>query len=176
MGLIGHWISIECFKHDGSLHRWWDRGFVVDDTEDYLVVATKRAKVTEYNGRSWFTQEPAVTIFSKNEWWNAICMLKDFGIVYYCNIASPSVVEKDVVKYIDYDLDAKLFPNDDIRVLDEKEYKHHLKKYKYGDDLNCVLRYQMDEIQKLMKKRIFPFDDNAITYYYDEFLKTIKKN
>ena len=67
MSLIGRWISIESFKHDGSLHRFWDRGLILDNNDDYIVIATKRAKVTESNGRRWFTKEPAVTIFSKKE-------------------------------------------------------------------------------------------------------------
>ena len=121
MSLFGHWLAIQCYKHDGSLHRCWDRGLVLANNDDYIVIATKKAKVMENNGRRWFTKEPAVTIFSKKEWWNVICMLKEDGICYYCNIASPALINNKMIKYIDYDLDAKLFPNGDIRILDEKE-------------------------------------------------------
>ncbi len=79
MKLVGRWLGIQCYKHNGKLHRYWDRGLVLENTDDYLVVATKRAKVIESNGRRWFTKEPAITIFSKKEWWNAICMLKKEG-------------------------------------------------------------------------------------------------
>ncbi len=176
MKLVGRWLGIQCYKHNGKLHRYWDRGLVVENTDDYLVVATKRAKVIENNGRRWFTKEPAITIFSKKEWWNAICMLKKEGICFYCNIASPSVIEKDVIKYIDYDLDAKLFPNDDIRVLDEKEYAHHKQTYGYSDDLDAVLKYQTKEIVRKMKAREFPFIDDAIESYYNQFLELTKKD
>ena len=69
MSSVGRWYSIRCYKHNGALHRVWDRGLVLENTEDYLVIATKKAKVIEANGRCWFTKEPAVTIFSKKEWW-----------------------------------------------------------------------------------------------------------
>ena len=111
MALVGRWLGIQCFKHNGSLHRCWDRALVLENNADFIVTATRCAKVVESNGRRWFTKEPAVTIFSKKEWWNAICMIKHDGICYYCNIASPSIVGKDCIKYIDYDLDAKLFTN-----------------------------------------------------------------
>ncbi len=177
MNQVGRWLGIKCYKHNGSIHRYWDRGLVLENNDDYIVIATKRAKVIESNGRRWFTKEPAVTIFSKKEWWNAICMLKKEGIVYYCNIASPSLIERDAIKYIDYDLDAKLFPNDEIRVLDEKEYLYHKTIYQYSDDLDTVLKYTTRKIIQLMKDRKFPFEDQKIREYYAQYLlNTEKKN
>ena len=175
MDLVGRWLSIECFKHNGSLHRYWDRGLVLENNEDYIVIASKKAKVIENNGRCWFTKEPAVTIFSKKEWWNAICMIKKDGICFYCNIASPCLVNKEAIKYIDYDLDAKLFPNGEIRVLDEKEYAHHRALYQYNDELDAVLKYQTNVIIERMKKKEFPFEDELITSYFDQFLQMIKR-
>ncbi len=175
MALVGRWLAIQCFKHNGSFHRCWDRGFVVENNPDYIVIASKKAKVLEANGRKWFTKEPAVTIFSKKEWWNVICMLKKDGICYYCNIASPSIIDKDTIKYIDYDLDAKLFPSNDIRVLDEKEYIHHKSTYNYGDDLDTVLRFTTNEVVKKMKERSYPFIDESIRKYYQDYLDMTKK-
>ena len=103
MSSVGRWYNIRCYKHNGALHRVWDRGLVLDNNSDFIVIASKKAKVVEANGRCWFTKEPAVTIFSKKEWWNTICMLKKDGVCYDCNIASPSIIDKDSIKYIDYD-------------------------------------------------------------------------
>ena len=175
MAYIGHWLAIECFKHNGSLHRCWDRGLVLENNDDYIVVCSKRAKVTEANGRKCFTKEPAVTIFSKKEWWNVICMIRNDGICYYCNIASPSLIDKGNIKYIDYDLDIKLFPNDDTKILDEKEYLKHKELYNYPNDLDEVLRYSTDKILNLMHNRQFPFNDNQINEYYEEYLEFLKK-
>ena len=175
MKIEGHWLGIQCFKHDGKLHRIWDRGYVLENNDNYLVIASKRAKVTESNGRKWFTKEPAITIFSKNEWWNIICMIKENGICYYCNIASPSVIDNDYIKYIDYDLDAKLFPSGEIKVLDEKEYQHHRDSYEYSEDLNAVLVFTMKDIVRRMNNKIFPFDDALVRNYYEEFLIVTKK-
>ncbi len=176
MSLFGHWLAIECYKHDGSLHRIWDRGLVLANNDDYIVIASKKAKVVENNGRRWFTREPAVTIFSKNEWWNAICMLKEDGISYYCNIASPCLVDSNKIKYIDYDLDAKLFPDGEIKILDEKEYNKHKDLYGYSDDLDKVLKYQTHEIVKKMNDHEFPFVDERIRKYYEKFMSLTRKD
>lgn len=176
MSVVGRWLAIQSYKHDGTVHRTWDRGFVLENNEDYIIVATKKAKVVEANGRRWHTKEPAVTIFSKKEWWNAICMIKEDGVCYYCNIASPSVVHNSYIKYIDYDLDVKLFPDDKIRLLDQKEYQHHKARYNYSDDLDTVLKYQTDKIIEAMKAKIFPFISQKILDYYQSFLEQTKKH
>lgn len=175
MGFTGRWIAIQSYKHDGTLHRSWDRGYVLENNDDFIIVATKKAKVVEANGRRWFTKEPAVTIFSKKEWWNAICMFKAEGICYYCNIASPAIIHQSYIKYIDYDLDVKMFPDKHLRVLDEKEFLHHSETYGYSEDLNKVLRYQTNEIVKLMEARKFPFIDEKINELFDRFLSEINK-
>lgn len=175
MNVIGHWLTIKCFKHDGQPHRIWDRGLVLENTDEYIVVATKRAKVVEANGRRWFTKEPAVTIFSKKDWWNVICMIKKSGIVYYCNIASPSLIHEDSIEYIDYDLDAKLFHDNEILLLDEKEYIHHKASYHYSKELDRVLDYQTRKIVKKMKTREFPFDDDKVTDYYNRYIEETRK-
>ena len=173
--LVGRWVGIQCFKHNGSLHRCWDRALVLENNPDYIVTATKRAKVVESNGRRWFTKEPAVTIFSKKEWWNVICMIKQDGVCFYCNIASPSIATKDCIKYIDYDLDAKLFTNNEIRVLDEKEYAHHRAMYQYGDDLDTVLKFTIKKIIEKMKNKEYPFEQEKIKKYFDDLLELTTK-
>ena len=33
MKLVGRWLAIQCFKHDGAVHRTWDRGLVLENNE-----------------------------------------------------------------------------------------------------------------------------------------------
>ena len=80
-----------------------------------------------------------------------------------------------MIKYIDYDLDAKLFPDGELRILDEKEYQKNREKYAYSDELDEVLRYQMGEIIKKMKNREYPFNDERIKKYYEKYLKLTEK-
>ena len=54
---------------------------------------------------------------------NVIAMFKEGkGICYYVNIASPTLYDDGFLKYIDYDLDVKLYPDGVERTLDENEY------------------------------------------------------
>ena len=166
--LIEKWINIHGYKHDGKMHRIWDAVFCVEETNDYIVLTSYRTKVLEHDFRVWHTKEPAVMIFFKNEWFNVIAMLKkDIGVTYYVNLASPYVIDKGIVKYIDYDLDLKLFPNNQIRIIDVKEYGYHRRKYGYSDDIDLILRTNINVIKEKMKKKEFPFDDETIKKYFD---------
>ena len=169
------WLIIQAYKHNEELHREWTHSYVLEDSEDYFVLASIRAAVVESDGRKWHTKEPAIFILSKKKWFNVIAMFKETGICYYVNIASPAIFDKGFIKYIDYDLDAKLFPDKVVKVLDEKEYKRHRKLYGYDEDLNTVLRYQTGDIVQRMKEGTFPFVDEKINKYYESFLSIVTK-
>lgn len=169
--LKGKWIEIQGYKHDGRMHRIWDPVFVVEENEEYIVVASKKTKVIEHDYRMWHTKEPAIMVFSKKKWWNVIAMIKDAGIVYYVNLASPFIIDKQKVKYIDYDLDIKLYPNHDIRLIDVKEYGYHRKKFQYGETIDKILKFNINEVKQMMSKGGYPFIDEKIKEYYETFLK-----
>ncbi|MGP1413809.1 MAG: DUF402 domain-containing protein [Bacillales bacterium] len=174
--LEGKWIQIHGYKHDGNLHRIWDSVFVIEETSEYIVVASNRVKVVENNFKIWKTREPAVMIYFKRRWYNVIAMIKETGISYYVNLASPFVLDKEKIKYIDYDLDIKMFPNNRIKVIDVNEYIRHKNYYGYEEDIDKILRYNLKEIKELMSNHEFPFQNDMIEEYYRKFKNNIRKN
>lgn len=175
MSLEGKWIEVQGYKHDGRMHRIRDSVYVVEDNEEYIAVASLKTKVVEHDFRVWYTKEPAVMIFFKKRWRNVIAMLKKSGLTYYVNLASPYIIDNFKVKYIDYDLDMKLYPNDDIKVIDVREYGYHRKKYGYSDQIDSILRFNLKEIKEIMKKKEFPFDKEFIISLYKKFESNVKK-
>ena len=173
--ILKKWIEVQGYKHDGRMHRIWDSVFVIAETNEYIVTASKRTKVIEHDFRIWYTKEPAIMIFFKDSWFNVIAMFKKIGLTYYINLASPYILDKNKIKYIDYDLDLKLFPNKTIKVIDVKEYGYHRKKYNYGEEIDKILRFNLKELPGIMKEGKFPFLDERIKEYYEEFLKVTKK-
>ena len=168
---IGTWIKVMSFKHDGSFHRCWDKTCFIEETEDYIVVANSHTSVNESDGRYWQAKDPAVFIYFKKRWVNMICMIRNNGVSYYCNIASPFVFDDNAIKYIDYDLDASLAPNKTIKFLDENEYKINRTIMRYKDKLDVILRHTLNEVASDMKEGKFPFNDELIYEYYDKFCK-----
>ena len=172
---VGDRLTINCYKHNGKIHRSWDEATILDIKEDYLVCANNKAKVTENDGRSYYTNEPAIMFFYKNSWFNIIAQLKSHGLFYYCNIASPYVIDEKIIKYIDYDLDLRVFPDGGFRVLDRNEYKYHKKIMHYSDDLDLVLRSELSNLIELKRKNFGPFDKETIDRYYHIYKELQKK-
>ena len=165
-------IFIHCYKHDGQLHKTWKDAVILENTKEKLVLGNCNALVTKVDGRTWYTKEPAIMFFYPDKWFNIIAQLKSNGIFYYCNIASPYILEDNIVKYIDYDLDLRVFPDGGFRVLDRNEYKYHKKKMKYSKEIDMVIRYSLTELINLKRSGADPFNKESIIKYYNEYKKS----
>lgn len=168
-------IFIQSFKHDGSLHRTWSQGYVIESSKKRIVAITDRAWVIESDGRRWLTREPAICFFYPDRWYNVICMIRKSGIHYYCNLASPSVYDEEALKYIDYDLDVKVNPLWQSTILDEDEYEQHSKKMDYGKVLDKIIHHEMDLLLEDIQEQRSPFDHYEIKHLYQKYLKFINE-
>lgn len=172
---VGDLYEIHCYKHDGNIHRAWDEAVVLDIKKDYMVFANNRTKVTEAEGVTWRTKEPAIMYFFKNRWYNIIAQMKTDGIYYYCNIATPFILEEGKIKYIDYDLDLRIFPKGDFRVLDKLEYEYHKKKMGYSDELDMVLKKALSDLINDYRNNDFMFNAEINDYYLKQYLNIIEE-
>ena len=160
---------IHSYKHNGNIHREWDEAVLLDDCGEYLVFGNNKTKVLESDGRSWRTKEPAIMFFYKKKWYNVIGQLKADGIYYYCNMASPFIIEDGAIKYIDYDLDLRVFPDGAFKVLDRGEYKYHSKKMHYPSSIDTILKEDLTDLIELVRNKKIPFDKGTIEYYYNVY-------
>ena len=170
------WIPICCFKHDGSVHRMWDKCLVLEENEDFIVVGNIDNMVVEGDGRYWHAKDPAITVFFKDEWYNVICMLRHTGIHYYCNIASPYIMENDTIYYVDYDLDVGKRPDGLIKILDEGEYALHKQQMHYSNELDIILKEALYKVIKKVENKEFPFNDDMILKYAEKLLEETSLN
>ena len=167
---IGERLIIHSYKHDGQIHRSWDEAILLDECEKYLVFGNSKTKVTESDGRTWRTKEPAILFFFKDKWYNIIGQYKKNGIYFYCNIASPFLIENNTIKYIDYDLDLRVFPDGSFKVLDRGEYNYHKKKMNYSDDIDKILKSELTDLIELARAKEGPFNKLEIEKYYQKYL------
>ena len=166
------WRKVQAYKHDGTLHRQWSPAYQVEETADYFVLASKASLVTESDGRKWMTREKAVFILFKQRWMNVIAMFKQGrGICYYVNIASPTLDDGGFLRYIDYDLDVKVYPDGVEKTLDEREYGRHITLYGYPKDLSSAIEKSMAQVKEMIEKKEAPFRDEIIERYYEMFLE-----
>ncbi len=168
---VGDVLTIHCYKHNGILHQVSEDATVLEITDDMLICANDKTKIIENDGRSYRTREKAILFFFKNNWFNVIAQLKNQGLFYYCNIASPYIIDNKIIKYIDYDLDLRVFPDGGYKVLDRNEYKYHKRIMRYSEDLEKIINNELENLIRLKREEKFPFDKEKIDFYYQKFLK-----
>lgn len=160
--MLDNRTQIISYKHNGVLHRVWQYAYVIRQTSDMIVLVNDHTSVIDGDGRRWKTKEPAVCYFFKNYWFNIICMLRNNAIYYYCNLSSPYVRDAEGVKYVDYDLDVKVFPSGDKVILDRDEFDFNKLDYNYGDKLVAIIENELQILLKKIDNHEIAFDSNTV--------------
>lgn len=167
---IGSNIKIKSYKHNGQLHRTWESNFVLKSTNKIVIGANDKVQVIESGGGTWVTREPAIIYFHSEYWFNIIGMIKDEGIHYYCNISSPFVYDKEALKYIDYDLDIRVYPDMTYKLLDEDEFEEHKMQMDYPKVLDKILYRNIEHVYVWIRQRKGPFAPGFIDQWYERYL------
>ncbi|GAA0450630.1 nucleoside tri-diphosphate phosphatase [Alkalibacillus silvisoli] len=166
----GDQVEIQSYKHNGALHRVWEETTVLKSHSNILIGGNDHVKVIESDGRTWRTREPAITYFTSNYWFNIISMLRNDGVYYYCNISSPFIVDDEALKYIDYDLDIKVFPDGTYKILDEDEFDVHRKQMNYPEVLQKILYKQLRTLEQWVQQGKGPFNPEFPEKWYERYL------
>lgn len=170
---VGDTLAIHCYKHDGGIYKIWDKALVLDVKEDYMVLGNDNVLVTKKDGRIWRTKEPAIMFFYYNRWFNVTAQLKSGGIFFKGDIASPFIIDNRIIKFIDYDLDLKVFPDGAFKILDRNEYNYHKKIMNYPKEIDFIIKSELSSLIEIKKQGEFPFDKNVVDEYFKVFLKLI---
>ena len=156
-------VYVHATNYDGSPH-WrhpaWlvaaDDGLVITRTEPGLEVAHERGVwVDPYQTRGHYWPD---------RWYNVIRLDEpDKGLNgYYCNVATPAEFDGETLRYIDLQLDVRVFAQPDgaltYTVMDEDDFEAACRRYAYSDDLVARARQAVDELIALIEARSFPFD------------------
>lgn len=162
---IGDKYKIHCYKHIGEAYQASEETIILDIKDDYIVCGNYMVDVKEPEGHTYKTKELAIIYFYKHNWFNCIAQLKSFGLFYYCNMASPYIIDENVIKYIDYDLDLRVFPDGGYKILDYNEYKYHKKKMKYPEEIDIIINKELQKLIEMKKNNEGPFDKKQILEY-----------
>jgi len=166
----GESVQIHSYKHNGHIHRVWDETMVLKGTQNLVIGGNDRTIVTESDGRTWITREPAICYFHSQHWFNVIGMIREDGVYYYCNLSSPFIYDDEALKYIDYDLDIKVFPDMTFNLLDEDEYERHRQEMQYPEVIDKILKINVEKLIRWIRQRKGPFAPDFIDIWYERYL------
>ena len=73
------------------------------------------------------------------------------------------------MKYIDYDLDVKVFPDMSYTLLDEDEYEDHKRQMGYPEVIDQILYRNVEKLIGWIKQRRGPFAQDFIEVWTDRY-------
>ena len=167
----GEFITVKSYKHDGSLHRTWRDSMILKTSDQAIIACNDHTLVTESDGRRWLTREPALLYYHKHYWFNIVTMIRQKGISYYCNLASPYVLDAEALKYIDYDLDIKIFPDGEKRLLDVDEYELHRRQMHYSKEIDQILKVNVEILVDWINNKKGPFSPEYVDLWYERYIQ-----
>ncbi|WGI36614.1 DUF402 domain-containing protein [Mesomycoplasma lagogenitalium] len=168
---LNKFLNVQAYKYNGKLYRQWSGVRILEDNEDHVVVyLDRKTKVMEKSKHRWTIRDNTIWFFHKKHFFNALITIKNNRHYIYINLASPYFAEENTIKYIDYDLDIKVYPNKDLNIIDRAEFINNAKKMKYSRKLIDVV---FEELKKLVN---WYYDDYYIFNgkYIDNFLNKFK--
>lgn len=149
-------ITLKAFKHDGSLKRTWT-SYVERKTRDEIICYTKTPLYVlfptgEHKRFPYQTRE----YFFTNTWFNVLEQhINGAFSHWYVNIASPPIMRRNTISYIDYDLDFVIEPDYSVREEDRDEFDHN--KRAYPKDHHREIENAIADITHRVTHRLYPF-------------------
>ena len=84
------------------------------------------------------------------------------------------MIDGKSIKYIDYDLDLRVFPDGGFRILDRNEYNYHRKTMHYTEELDNIIKSELSYLIEQKRAETGPFTPGMVDKYY-KLYEEIKK-
>jgi protein associated with RNAse G/E len=87
---------------------------------------------------------------------------------------TPFIIEEKTIKYIDYDIDLRVFPDGKFKILDKREYEYHRNEMHYPNEIDDIVKFETKNLIRLGKEQFGPFSLNFVNQYYNKYLEVLK--
>lgn len=157
---IGKKIMVHAYKFNGWLYRAWEYPTIISITDDYVLLGNLNCDIysPEFGTNRCFKSKvvkDTFWFFMKDEWFNFIVTSTPNGLQIYINLASPFIFEESAIKYIDFDLDFKIFPNGSWCEVDINEFMTNQIYFNYPPALIKLIRDSEIKVMNLINTDYF---------------------
>jgi protein associated with RNAse G/E len=157
----GEVITVRTYKYDGTEHRHW-RARLSRRKNSLLVLNAKFEKEIQHPLLGIIARGTvSIEFYWLDRWYNIFRFLQPSGdlISYYCNINVPPVFHRNVLSYVDLDLDILVAPDLSYSVLDEDEFLANAVRFKYPLEVQHKSQQALWQLMTLIESRQFPFNN-----------------
>lgn len=154
-------ITVRTYKYNGTEHRHWRAQ--ISRRENPLIVLDAKFEDEIHHPLVGTLPYGTVSIeyYWLDRWYNVFRFLHPDGELrcFYCNVNVPPSLHKNVLSYIDLDMDILVEPDLSYTVLDEDEFAANALRFKYPPSVTRQAHRALEQLVTLIESRKFPFVD-----------------
>ncbi|MBD2869047.1 DUF402 domain-containing protein [Paenibacillus arenilitoris] len=161
---MGKYIRLKALKYPDRNHYEWE-GELLEQTDDYVIVLCRPGRrLVHYTKNKVFTiDNTSLEIFFLKEWHTvAIGLEQGRAVSYYCNVAMPSVLDGDELRFVDLDLDLVQGRDEPWKVVDEDEFEANSETFRYPPELKDNAVQALARLKAKVEKGEFPFHADVL--------------
>ena len=156
-------------KYDGSIHKSWKANLI--KTENSLLVFAGVFENEFEHQELGLIRRGTISYeyYWLNKYFNVFRLHEVDGVFrnFYCNINMPPKFENNVLDYVDLDIDILVEKDWTYKILDRKEFEQNSKLYQYPKEIILQTESVLEELQKMISQKTFPFSEICKMPYTD---------
>jgi protein associated with RNAse G/E len=153
-------VTVCAYKYDGTEHRRW-RAEISLQRDSLIVLDAKFDEEIQHPLLGTIAPETLSTeYYWLDRWYNIFRFVEPAGELrnYYCNVNLPPVFHKNVLSYVDLDIDILVEPDFSYTILDEDEFVHNSVRFNYPTEVRRRSQEALEQLVALIETRDFPFN------------------
>jgi protein associated with RNAse G/E len=158
-------VNILGMTYDGQPH-WRHIAYLLQEGDGIFVTTTLAGTMVETERGPWESPFDTRGHYWPDRWYNVIRLDQPEGGSlngFYCNVATPAEFDGETLRYVDLQLDVRVFAQADgglrYEIWDEDEFEAATERYGYPDEVIRQARAAVEELVRLVEARAFPFWD-----------------
>jgi protein associated with RNAse G/E len=154
-------VTVCTYKYDGTEHRRW-RAQISLQRGSLIVLDAKFEEEIQHPLLGTIARETLSTeYYWLDHWYNIFRFVQPAGELrnYYCNVNLPPVFQKNVLSYVDLDIDILVWPDFSYTILDEDEFALNAVRFNYPAKVRRRSQEALEQLVTLIEKRNFPFTE-----------------
>ncbi len=151
-------ITINSRKYDLSIRRTWQCE-LIERNDPLIVLVGEFDRDVEHSALGSIRQGTiSYEYFWLERWYNIFRFHEPNGRLrnYYCNVAMPPTLKKNVLDYVDLDIDILVWPDGSCEVVDRDDFEANMLKYSYPNEIRQQAEKSVNEILQMIDRDELP--------------------
>lgn len=145
---VGAEVTVNSRKYDGRVRRTW-KGGLLTRSDDLVVLVGRFDEDVEHSDLG-IIRRGTVSFehFWPARWYNIFRFHEPDGQLkaWYCNVAMPAVFDREVIDFIDLDIDVVVWPDMSYDVVDLDDFERNSQKYGYPVEIRSAAQSALADL------------------------------